>query len=102
MIKINSVTIPTPKTFKVGISDLDGETGRNARGDMIRDRITTKIKLEMEWGPLTNTEISTLLNAVKNVFFEVEYPDPFVGGYRTSTFYVGDRTAPMYRFENNE
>lgn len=47
---INGVTVVPPKSFQVSVNDVDGETGRNANGDMVRDRITTKRKLECEWG----------------------------------------------------
>lgn len=100
MLKINGVEIKTPSTFSVDISDIDGETNRNANGDLFRDRITTKRKLNCEWLWMTNSEISTLLNAVRDVFFTVEYPDPMVGGYTTKTFYVGDRSAPLYSCVN--
>ncbi|MGT2802997.1 DUF6711 family protein [Streptococcus henryi] len=96
---INGVTVVPPKSFQVGINDVDGETGRNANGDMVRDRITTKRKLECEWGTLTQAEISTILKAVKPVFFQVSYPDPDLG-QTTKTFYVGDRTSPAYSFSN--
>lgn len=95
MIKINGVAVAAPKVFKVDISDIDGETNRNAKGDMIRDRVATKRKLNCEWAPLTMAQISTLLKAVKGVFFTVEYPDPMEGSFITKTFYVGDRTTPM-------
>lgn len=94
---INGVAVKPPKSFQVGIQDIDGETGRNANGDMVRDRITTKRKLDCEWGMMTQEEMSQLLNAVSAVFFEVSYPDP-VKGQTTGTFYVGDRTAPSYTF----
>ena len=89
----------SPKSFQVGVQDVDGETGRNANGDMVRDRITTKRKLEIEWGMLTQSECSVILNAVSAVFFTVSYPDP-ISGQSTRTFYVGDRTAPAYSFTN--
>jgi len=95
MLKINGVAVAAPKVFKVDISDIDGETNRNAKGDMIRDRVATKRKLNCEWAPLTMVQISTLLKAVKGVFFTVEYPDPMEGSFITKTFYVGDRTTPM-------
>lgn len=95
MLKINGVAVAAPKVFKVDISDIDGETNRNAKGDMIRDRVATKRKLNCEWAPLTMAQISTLLKAVKGVFFTVEYPDPMEGSFITKTFYVGDRTTPM-------
>ena len=100
MLKINGTTVKTPKTFKVDIMDVDGESNRNARGELIRDRIAVKRKIECEWPPLSMSEISTILNAVKDVFFQLEYPDPMAGGTITKTFYVGDRSAPMYRNKN--
>lgn len=100
VIKINGVTVKFPKSFKVNVQDIDGNTTRNAAGTMIRDRITTKRKIEAEWGPLSDNEISILLNAVKDQFFQVEYPDPLTGGQRTGTFYVGDRSAPAYSFND--
>lgn len=96
---INGVSVVPPKSFQIGVQDVDGETGRNANGDMVRDRITTKRKLEIEWGMLTQSECSTILSAVSAVFFTVNYPDP-ISGQSTRTFYVGDRTAPAYSFTN--
>ncbi len=69
MLKINGVAIATPKVYEVTISDLDGESNRNANGDLVRDRIAVKRKLTLEWPPLTQAQISTLLNAVSSVFF---------------------------------
>ena len=79
MIKINGVDIATPKTYEATVTDLDGETNRNANGEMIRDRIAVKRKLNLEWGPLTQAEIQTLLSAVSSVFFTVTFPDPMSG-----------------------
>lgn len=101
MISINGVQIATPKTYEVTVSDLDGESNRNAKGELIRDRIAVKRKLNLEWRPLTQTEIQTLLNSVSDVFFTVTFPDPELGMI-TKTMYVGDRTAPAYQFVNGE
>lgn len=98
MLSINGVAIAAPKSFEVAISDLDGESNRNANGEMIRDRIGVKRKLTLEWPPLTQSEISTLLTAVSGVFFTVTYPDP-QEGIVTKTMYVGDRTAPAYFYD---
>lgn len=88
--------VATPKSFVVDLSDIDGESTRNALGDLIRDRIAVKRKLSCDWEPLRMDQISALLQAVQNEFFQVTYPDPMTGSMRTSFFYVGDRTAPMY------
>ncbi len=101
MISINGVQIATPKTYEVTVSDLDGESNRNAKGELIRDRIAVKRKLNLEWRPLTQTEIQTLLNSVSDVFFTVTFPDPELGMI-TKTMYVGDRTAPAYQYVNGE
>lgn len=98
-LTIGGVAQKTPKKFKVAIQDIDGETARNARGELLRDRVATKRKLDLEFPALTQTEISTLLNAVSSVFFSVTYQDPILG-MTTKTFYVGDRTTPMMRFGN--
>ena len=101
MLSINGVAIATPKVFEVAVSDLDGESNRNANGELIRDRIAVKRKINLEWGPLTQAEIQTLLNAVSSVFFTVTFPDP-MSGVITKTMYVGDRTAPAYQYVNGE
>lgn len=99
LLKINGVDIKTPTAMSVTVSDFDGETTRNAKGELIRDRIGVKRKVECEWKYLTQSQISTLLNAVQNVFFSVTFLDP-KDGVLTKTMYVGDRTAPMYRHGN--
>ena len=101
MISINGVKVATPKTYEPTISDLDGESNRNANGELVRDRIAVKRKLNLEWGPLTQNEIQILLSAVSSVFFTVTFPDPQLGMV-TKTMYVGDRTAPAYQYINGE
>lgn len=101
MIKINGVDIATPKIYEATVSDLDGESNRNAAGQLIRDRIAVKRKLNLEWGPLSQSEIAPILNAVSGVFFTVTFPDPQLGVI-TKTMYVGDRNAPAYQYINEE
>ncbi len=101
MLSINGVAIATPKVFEVAVSDLDGESNRNANGELIRDRIAVKRKINLEWGPLSQSEIQTLLSSVSSVFFTVTFPDP-MNGMTTKTMYVGDRTAPAYQYVNGQ
>ncbi|MGL4571978.1 MAG: DUF6711 family protein [Clostridium sp.] len=96
MLKVNGVAIAIPKSCQIDIADLDGESNRNAKGELIRDRITVKRKLNLEWGPLSNSDCSKVLKAVSSVFFTVEFPDPQEGRLLTKTMYVGDRSAPVY------
>lgn len=101
MIKINGVAIATPKVFEATVSDIDGESNRNAKGELIRDRVAVKRKINLEWGTLEQSEMSKILNAVSSVFFTVEFPDPQLG-LITKTMYVGDRTAPAYSYIDNK
>ena len=83
--------------------DIDAETTtRSASGKMLRDRIaggdTAKRKLELEWPASNGTVIKAVLQAIKDEFFYVRYPDPYTGGMRTARFYAGDRSVPMYSY----
>lgn len=100
MLKINGTEVTAPKTYQPSLNDIDGDSNRNAVGKLLRDRIATKRKIEMEWGPLTQDEISTLLNAVQDEFFSCEFLDP-KDGVITKTMYVGDRTAPAYTYDED-
>ena len=97
MYKINGVSMPAPKAFKVAISDIDGETNRNANGDLMRDRIATKRKIEIEYQPLDPGDISKILKAISPVFVSVEFPDPQEGTLITKIMYAGDKSAPVYQ-----
>jgi hypothetical protein len=103
MLKIGGIEIVDPKSYQAIISDIDADSNRNANGELLRDRIAVKRKLELEWEPLSQSEISTLLKAVEDVFFDVTFIDP-KDGEITKTMYVGDRTAPAYAYdeESNE
>lgn len=103
-IKINDIDIPAyPTTFNVTVADLDNSstTGRVASGEIYRDRIAVKRKIEMTFGMLTWEQISAILQLVKNEFFEVYYPDTESGQYETRTFYCGDRTAGIAVLQDN-
>ena len=68
MLKINGVKMKAPQTMSVALEDIDATATRNVLGELTRDRVATKRKLTCTWGALTNTEISTLLQAVLAVF----------------------------------
>ena len=94
--------LPTPSELKWSLSDLDADgSGRNQKGDMLRDRVDVKGKLECTWTQLLANEMSELLNAVSDIFFELTYPDAMTGSNRTMTCYVGDRSSPIMRPETD-
>lgn len=98
ILKINGVDIADPMTLSWDIYDLDSEdgAGRNQLGEMFRDRVAVKRKLNCTWPPMEPSDMSKLLKAMDSVFFTVKYPDAHDGTYREGTFYVGDRSTPLF------
>ena len=93
---INGRNVKQPAEIVCNRYDLDSEDSfRSLSGEMQRDRVAVKVKLECRWNGLTATEIKLILDAMQDVFFPITYYDP-LEGYTTKTFYVGDRSAPIY------
>jgi len=95
--------LPDPKILTVLLQDIDASTTtRSADGTMLRDRVvggaTAKRKLEVEWPPVNSDKASTILQAIKDEFFYLKYPDPYTGTDRVAQFYAGDRSVPMYNY----
>lgn len=101
MIAIDGVVIPTPSTYLVGIMDIS-KAERNAKGEMIIERVATKRKLELSWLHLSAVELQALLQSVSPVFFVVQYPDPQDGAIRTGTFYTGDRSVGALDYKEGQ
>ncbi|MBB6716373.1 DUF6711 family protein [Clostridium gasigenes] len=99
LININGVNIPTPSDYKIGIMDIN-KAERNARGDMIIERITTKRKIELAWKYLSKEDLSNLFNLVSGTFFSVNYIDPQDGADKSGAFYAGDRSSGALDFMN--
>lgn len=105
MIKINGQDIAaSPATYQVMPFDLDAQegTGRSANGLGYRSRVAVKRQIEMSWGPVSWSTMSTLLKQMRNSYFEVTYPDPMTGQMETKTFSVGNRPAPFATSKGNE
>lgn len=104
ILQINGLNIADPKTLTWDLYDLDAEdgAGRNQEGLMFRDRVAVKRKLTCTWPPMNDMEMSVLLKAMDSVFFTLRYPDAHDGAYREGEFYVGDRSTPMYVWNNEK
>jgi hypothetical protein len=104
ILQINKIDIADPMTLTWDIYDLDSEdgAGRDQSGRMFRDRVAVKRKISCTWPPLGLMEMSVLLKAMDNVFFTLRFPDAHDGMYREGEFYVGDRSTPLYRWNNEK
>lgn len=97
LVTANGVALPTPTDFQVTISDLT-KNDRNAAGTMIIERIATKQKLSLSYAYLSASDLSTILNAISPVFYNVTYLDPMTNAYVTSSFCTSDRNMGMIDF----
>lgn len=74
-------------------NDVDGpNAGRALNGTMIRDRVATKIRLDVTCRPLKLTELNKLLNLIYPVTITVRYNDP-QSGLLTKTMYSNNNPA---------
>ena len=66
VLQINDNDIIDPQTMTWDLYDLDSEdgAGRNQSGEMFRDRVAVKRKVNCTWGPLEPYEMSELLQAI--------------------------------------
>ncbi|AHB80341.1 DUF6711 family protein [Oenococcus oeni] len=97
-LSINGAQVKSPQTLECAVQDIDAKADRDSNGLLHRDRVAVKRKLSVKWGPLTVGECKTILTAMSGQFFSCTYLDPQEGALSTRTFYAGDRTMPVYTF----
>lgn len=97
VLKINEVNISpyvSYSGFKWQRADVDGpNAGRTLDGSVIRDRVATKIRLDITCRPLYADEASIVLTAIMPEFVTVTYTDPQIGGTVTKTMYSNNNPA---------
>lgn len=105
-ITIDGVDI-TPYIAYQGVqwsrNDVDGpNAGRTMSGLMIRDRVATKIRLDIACRPLKTDELRTLLNLIYPEFVTVVYEDP-MQGLVSKTMYANNNKAQfLQKYEPEE
>lgn len=73
--------------------DLDGpNAGRTLDGTMQRDRVATKIRMDLSCRPLRSEEAKIILNLILPEYVQVHYVDPMLGE-TTKTMYSNNNTA---------
>lgn len=77
-------------------ADVDAEdSGRGLDGTMLRARVSTKIRLDIECIPLTALQIKTLFDAIYPVYVDVQYYDPKTNDITTKTMYSNNHPAAI-------
>lgn len=94
---VDGASVKCPSSFTYELSDISSaDAGRTEDTNMDKMRIGQAVKLQLSWNALTWAEASAILQAFNPEYITVTYMDAMEGTWRTSQFYVGDRSAPMY------
>lgn len=72
------------------------KSDRNTLGNLIKERITVKVTISVEWHGLTATEKNRIISATGTNTFGVRYIDMDDDTVKTSTFYRGDTEISGY------
>lgn len=105
-ITIDGVDI-TPYIAYQGVqwsrNDVDGpNAGRTMSGLMIRDRVATKIRLDITCRPLKTDELRTLLNIIYPEFVTVVYEDPMQGMVSKTMYANNNKAQFLQKYEPEE
>lgn len=90
-------TVRCPSGYKWDFEDVSASNaGRTEDVVMHKYRIGQVTAIELSWQNIPTSDVASILQAFQPEYLEIEYLDAQSGGYRTSIFYVGNRSAPMY------
>ena len=105
-IYVNNVKLPYVATYQVGWYDVSRDSGRDtttADGTMILNVISQKYRLDITTKYLTDTELNTFFNQIKNApTMTVSFYDPYTASRVTKNMYRGDRVTNLrYTTDDN-
>lgn len=94
---VDGAEIKCPSSYKWKLEDLSAaDAGRTEDYSMDKFRVGQIVGLDLKWNNVTTEDASDILKAFNPEYISVCYLDPKEGLYRTTVFYVGDRSAPLY------
>lgn len=97
-LKINGYELPPPKRgVNIKVSTVV-DSGRNANGAVVAQRIGRDLyKIDnLEWPWLTAQQWNRILDLVSSFYFTVTFIDPVTGDDKSVVMYCGDRSAEPY------
>ncbi len=94
---VDGKAIKCPSAYTWKLEDTSAsDAGRTEDGKMHKNRIGQLVGLELSWQNISTAELSAILKAFNPEYITVCYLDAMTGGYKTSEFYVGNRSSPAY------
>ena len=89
-------------SLKVGYETLVSDnSGRNAAGNTVIDIINRKIKVYVEFRPMLDNHMKSLLTAIKDYVVNVSYLDPKTQALKTIQCYTGTPEPEYFTIQNN-
>lgn len=94
---VDGSAVKCPSSYRWKLEDISSQNaGRTEDGRMDKMRKGQIVGLELKWQNVKTADASAILQAFNPQYITVAYLDPKEGAYRTSVFYVGDRSVPLY------
>lgn len=94
---VDGKLVKCPSSYQWKMQDISAsDAGRTEDTKMDKKRIGQIRKIELEWQNVSITDAAAILQVFNPEYIEVCYLDAMTGTYRTSEFYVGDRSTPLY------
>lgn len=88
--------------LKVGFETLVSDnSGRNAAGKTVIDIVARKAKVYVTLRHMTDTEMQSFMNAIKDYVVSVSYKDPHSGAMSTITAYTGTPEPEYFTIQSN-
>ena len=89
-------------SLKVGYETLVSDnSGRNAAGNTVIDIINRKIKVYVEFRPMLDSHMNSLLTAIKDYVVNVSYLDPKTQTLKTIQCYTGTPEPEYFTIQDN-
>ena len=93
LIKLNDYTPPSPSTYEVTYSDINGEKSQVEDGTTYIERIRTDVpKIKVGWKNLTQEQAIAITNQTASDTVNISY---FYGEIKTALMTVGSRTLKL-------
>lgn len=96
-IPSTGVSVACPSKYQYSLQDISqADAGRTEDTTMHKLRLGQCAKIQLEWQNIKGDVASSVLQAFNSEYIAVRFLDPYFNAYRTTIFYVGDRSAPLY------
>jgi hypothetical protein len=98
ILNINGIDVKNPDSFEWQLSDLSSvSSGEDQSGYTHKDIVRRKRHINLKWGILKFSEAHAIIAAcTSDANFPCTFPDLLAGERITRTMYVGDRSSPLF------